>query len=269
MSIRFFKRLFSFSACSVAALAVIVALALPKFATADTYNIDFNDGPGHPGGNNWQTLYVQGFNTSLGANPAPALNTGDPVYLSQFQFYKSGMADSASNIQLAILNNIFPSSPTVNNTTTTSPTLVGLSTNTIASTAGINTGDPITFTFNNLPLTFGTDYAAVFVNVGTDTGSGAPLTPVLVSSLASDYALNPSDNAFHPVNNYGTESQFNYSTSNFISGSGFFNSFGFAGDADFTATLNTAVPEPASLLLLAGALGLVSLGWRARQSEQQ
>ena len=105
--------------------------------------------------------------------PNPGLANGTPVYLSQFQFFKSGNADTASNIQLAILNNIFPSNPTVNNLTTSSAPVVGLSNNTIASTAPIATGSPITFTFNNLPLVYGNDYAAMFVNVGNPVaGSG-------------------------------------------------------------------------------------------------
>ena len=69
------------------------------------------------------------------------------VHLDRFQFFKSGTADTASNIQLAIVNNFFLNLQTF---TTSSPELVGLSTNTIASTASIATGDPITFNFNHL-----------------------------------------------------------------------------------------------------------------------
>ena len=128
-------------------------------------------------GGNWNTVYTQGFSTSLGATPDPGVANGSPVKLSKFEFFKSGTADVAADIRLAILNDIFPSSPTVTNMTSTSPTVVGLSTNTVASTAGIATGDPIAFDFADLALTYGNYYAAVFVNVGTDVGSGAPLTP--------------------------------------------------------------------------------------------
>jgi hypothetical protein len=143
--------------------------------------------------------------------------------------------------------------------TSTSPTVVGLSTNTIASTAGIATGDPVAFDFANLPLSYGTDYAAVFVNVGTDVGNGAPLTPVRVSALAANYA-DVGGGDFHPTTNYGTESQFNYATSNFING-GFFSTFSYAGDANFRATIET-VPEPATVTLVLCATALLASCFR-------
>ena len=239
---------------------VVLALALAMLgsvAMAVPYTVSYTDG------GNWQTLYVQGFNSSLGATPNPGLSNGDPVYLTKFEFFKSGTADTAANIQLVILNNIFPSSPTVTSTTTTSPTVVGLSTNTVLSTAPIATGDPIVFNFSNLPLSYGSDYAAVFVNVGVDSGSGAPLTPVRVSALAANYA-DVGGGDFHPVTNYGTESQFVYATSNFIN-SGYFSTFSYAGDANFRATIET-VPEPAAIVLLIVGSVLLTAGVRRRIS---
>jgi hypothetical protein len=230
-------------------VAGIVVLAFAGRSLAAPYTVSYLDG------GNWQTLYVQGFNSSLGATPNPGLANGTPVYLSKFEFFKSGTADTASNIRLAILNNIFPNSPNISNTTTTSPTVVGLSTNTIASTAGIATGDPVAFNFNSLPLVYGNDYAAVFVNVGTDMGSGAPLTPVRVSALAANY-VDVGGGDFHPQTNYGSESQFIYATSNFIN-AGFFNTFSYAGDANFRATVNT-VPEPAAALLAIAAMAALA-----------
>jgi len=230
-------------------VAGIVVLAFAGRSLAAPYTVSYLDG------GNWQTLYVQGFNSSLGATPNPGLANGTPVYLSKFEFFKSGTADTASNIRLAILNNIFPNSPNISNTTTTSPTVVGLSTNTIASTAGIATGDPVAFNFNSLPLVYGNDYAAVFVNVGTDMGSGAPLTPVRVSALAANY-VDVGGGDFHPQTNYGSESQFIYATSNFIN-AGFFNTFSYAGDANFRATINT-VPEPAAALLAIAAMAALA-----------
>src|SRR4029079_7879025 len=115
------------------AFAAAIALGIAPIALASPYTVSYLDG------GNWQTLYVQGFNTKLGATPDPGLSAGSPVYLNKFEFFKSGTADAAANIRLAILNNIFPNNPTVTNTTTTSPTVVGLSTNTVLSTATIAT----------------------------------------------------------------------------------------------------------------------------------
>src|SRR3954466_11293175 len=105
-------------------LLALSLCVLGSIAGAAPYTISKTDG------GNWQTLYVQGFNSSLGATPNPGLSNGAPVYLTQFEFFKSGTADTAANIRLAILNNIFPNNPTVTNMTTTSPTVVGISTNT-------------------------------------------------------------------------------------------------------------------------------------------
>ncbi len=225
-------------------------------------------------GGSWQTLYVQGFNPSVTPSPDPGLSPSSTVNLTQFQFFKSGTEDTASNIRLAIIDNIFPSAPTVTGITTTSAHFVGLSTNTIANTSvsqinpstGLNwaVGDPETFTFSNLPLVYGNNYAAMFVNVGTDTGSGAPLTPIQVSALAANFVETPpGSGTFLPTPNYGGDGNFNLATSNFISG-GFFSTFSHGGDAVFSATL-TATPEPACLAL--GMLGLALLGGRKRMAK--
>lgn len=218
----------------VSATALLAASAV---VNAGSYTVAYTDG------GSWNTVYAQGFNTQLGASPNPGANVGDTVTLSQFQFYKSGNADTASNIQLAIFNTMYPNTATMS--TNPSSGFVGLSTNTIASTASIATGDPIAFTFDNLPLTYGSDYSAIFVN-----NSGGTLTPVLVSALTANYAQQ-SDNNFHPVTNYGTETQYQYTTTDFING-GYFSAFSYAGDADFSASLATA-PEPAALGILGAA----------------
>lgn len=237
-----------------AAIAAVVLLAIAPAAWAGSYTVSFLDG------GSWNTVYVQGFNTSLGATPNPGVANGSPVSLSKFEFFKSGSVDSAANIRLAIIDNIFPSSPTVNHMTTTSPIVVGLSTNTIADTTGIAPGDPIAFDFADLPLTYGTDYAAVLVNVGTDSGNGAPLTPVRVSALTANYTeVTPGD--WHPTSNYGTESEYNYATSDFITLTGYFNTYSYAGDANFRATLN-AVPEPAAAVAMVIGAAIVAAGRR-------
>src|SRR3954469_6354212 len=125
-------------------LAAVWLIGVP--ARAITFTNSYLDG------GTWRTIYAQGFKPSVSPNPDPILAPADTVHLDRFQFFKSGTADSASNIQLAIINNYFLNLQTF---TTTSPELLGLSTNTIASTASIATGDPITFNFNHLPLTYG------------------------------------------------------------------------------------------------------------------
>lgn len=233
-----------------AAFAVVTLLAVVP-AGAQSYTTAYLDG------GSWNTVYTQGFSTSLGATPDPGVANGSPVKLSKFEFFKSGNADGVANIRLAILNDIFPGSPTVTTMTSTSSTVVGLSTNTVASTAGIATGDPIAFDFANLPLVYGNYYAAVFVNVGADVGSGAPLTPIRVSALTANY-IDVGGGSFQPATNYGANDDFRLATSNFISG-GFFNTFSFGGDANFRATLN-AVPEPGTCcltLMLATGVALV------------
>src|ERR1700733_13590711 len=97
----------------------------------------------YPAGGSWNAVYAQGFSTSLGATPVPGAANGDTVNLTQFQFFKSGTADSAANIQLAIFNTLYPNTTGL---TTASPNFIGLSANTIASTASITLGAPITFT---------------------------------------------------------------------------------------------------------------------------
>jgi hypothetical protein len=233
-----------------AAIAAVTLLAAVP-AGAQSYTTAYLDG------GSWNTVYTQGFSTSLGATPDPGVANGSPVTLSKFEFFKSGNADGMADIRLAILNDIFPGSPTVTTMTSTSPTVVGLSTNTVASSAGIATGDPIAFDFANLPLVYGNYYAAVFVNVGADVGSGAPLTPIRVSALTANY-VDVGGGVFQPATNYGSNDDFRLATSNFISG-GFFNTFSFAGDANFRATLN-AVPEPGTwclAMMLTGSVLLV------------
>lgn len=224
----------------VASVITGMAVAILS-AKAQTYTVSYTDG------GTWSTVYAQGFSTSLGATPTPSLSIGDPVNLTQFQFFKSGTADSAANIQLAIFNTLYPDTTGL---TTADASFVGLSDNTIASTAALATGAPITFTFNNLALTYGNDYSAYFVNV-----SGTSLTPVLVSALTANYVLE-GDGNYHPATNYGTESQYQYATGNYISG-GYLSAFNYAGDANFSATFS-AVPEPAAGALLGlGALLLI------------
>src|SRR5262245_31731579 len=118
---------------AAALMATSCLMVVP--AHAITFSNSYTDG------GSWRTIYAQGFKASVSPNPNPGLGLTDTVHLDRFQFFKSGTADTASNIQLAIVSNIFLNLQTF---TTSSPELVGLSTNTVASTASIATGDPIT-----------------------------------------------------------------------------------------------------------------------------
>jgi hypothetical protein len=131
-------------------------------------------------GNTWETLYGQGFNAAINDGLTEPIEFFDPVPLSRFEFFKSGEADSVTNIRLAIIQPFYAN---VLGLTTSSAAFVGASTNTIASTANIATGDPIRFDFENLQLSYGDYYGAIFVNID-EVGN---VTPVLVSALHADF----------------------------------------------------------------------------------
>ncbi len=230
------------------ALTLCIASCQLSAALAD-FTVSYLDG------GSWNSIYAQGFSPAVSPNPDPGLGAADQVELTEFSFFKSGNADSASDIKLAIIEGFFPNIAGMN---TGSSFLVGLSDNVVASTASLGTGDPITFTFSNLPLTHGDNYAAVLVSQ-----SGSSLTPQLVSALTTNYEETPpGSGTYIPASNYGTDSQYEYSVSNFIdtsiSGS-YFHAFDFAGDANFVASFATAVPEPTTTVL--GLCGLALAFW--------
>jgi hypothetical protein len=235
----------------IATLSAIVILGVASTISAAEFEVSYLDG------GSWNSIYAQGFSPSVSPNPDLGLGAGDQVSLTEFSFFKSGNADNANDIRLAIISPFFSNIQGMN---TSSPYLVGLSDNTINGTAGIAVGDPITFTFGGLPLSYGDGYAAVTVRQ-----SGATLTPTLVPALVADYIESPAGSGtFVPETNYGTDSQFDYAVSNFIQASimdSFFNTFSSAGDANFRATF-TAVPEPTSVLLVVSCLGLAVLSRR-------
>jgi hypothetical protein len=183
---------------------------LTSAASAAPFTTSYTDGA------SWNFLYGQGFSPSELPNPDPGLALDAVVPLDRFQFFKSGNVDSAMNFRLAIVSNFFLNLDTF---TTASPELVGLSTNTIASTAGIATGDPITFNFDSLPLTYGDDYAAVFVT----EGAGGALSPVLVATLLADYVEDPpGSGTYRPESHYGDpDVDYFKSASNFINANEF------------------------------------------------
>jgi hypothetical protein len=222
-------RLISIGAALVAALFSTLQLVGP--ASAVEFTTSYTDG------GNWNSVYGQGFKASMTPSPNPGLTAADTVSLDRFQFFKSGNTDMTASFQLAILDNIFVDLDTL---TTASPQLVGLSSNTIAGTGSILTGAPISFDFEGVNLIYGdgedsvdNNYAAIFVTVGTDPGSGAPLTPILVPALIADYVETPPGSG-----TWITESAYGDATTNYFLGTTNFIS-GTAGSGRYFATFNT------------------------------
>jgi hypothetical protein len=217
------------SRCLVA-FTLLVPLAAQFNLQAAPFTASYSDG------GTWNTIYAQGFNAYVNDGMTVPLNIGDPVPLSRFEFFKSGTADTASNIRLAIITPFFMN---LDGLTTASAGFVGVSSNTISNTTGIAEGAPIRFNFESLSLTFGEYYAAVFVNID---GVGN-VTPVLVSALTADYVETaPGSGVWAPESNYDFDplnpTDYNTSTSNYLTvnefGSFFFG-FSGAGDANFKA----------------------------------
>jgi hypothetical protein len=226
-----FGRRFALATVALACLTTTAA------AQADPFTVSYLDGGTWPGSEpNFEGIFAQGFSPMLGATPNPGLTAGDLVPLDRFEVYKAGFEDSSTNIQCVILSNIYMDLATL---TTSSPELVGTSSNTVATTLGLTEGQAIQFNFDSLMLTYGNDYAAIFVNEELN----GDLTPVRVSAWTADYVeTSPGSGTYVPESNYGTNTQYQYTTSNFINVQDiggiifeYFTAFGDAGDADFTA----------------------------------
>ena len=220
---------------AAAAMVALTAAAWTPLARAVTFTTSYVDGA------NWNALYAQGFSPSQTPNPDPALPTDALVPLDRFQFFKSGNAANPINVRLAIVSNYFLNLATF---TTSSAELVGLSVNKIRDVAAIPTGGSITFHFDDLPLVYGNDYAAIFVQ----EGAAGALSPVLVATLIADYVENPPGSGiFRPESDYGDpDIDYFKSASNFINT----NEFGSFlatfnapyADANFIASFD--LPEP-------------------------
>jgi hypothetical protein len=223
------------------ASAMLAVVCLQAMLIAAPFTASYGDG------STWNTIYAQGFNAFVNDGMSEPLNVGDPVPLSRFEFFKSGNVDAASNIKLAIITPFFANIQGL--TTTTEGTFVGISTNTIASTANIATGDPIRFEFDDLQLNFGDYYGAAMVNVD-EAGN---ITPVLVSALTADYIESPvGSGTYVPESNYDftpeNPTDYNTSVSSFITVNEFgqfFFGFSGAGDANFTAYFDHDFPDSA------------------------
>lgn len=229
----------------VRAAALVAACgALARPAAGVSFTSSYLDG------GSWgeSGLYVQGFNPFVHDGPDPGLVENDTLYLNNFRFFKSGLADTASNIKLAIVSNVFMNLGNLTTDSTTTPEFVGISTNTIPSTAGLATGAPFDFQFSSLPLVFNefNNYAAIFVNE-----SAGVLTPILVSTLRADYVETPAGSGIYlPESNYGDPDPTapvndRLAVSNFTHGDDFgtfFDMFTGYADANFVASFSTTVP---------------------------
>jgi hypothetical protein len=233
---------------AVVAIAAIVGCACASPARAVSFTTSYADG------GTWSTLFAQGFKPSVSPSPNPGHPAASMVNLDRFQFFKSGATTydvggvetpipPALNVQLAIVaNSYFVNLATF---TTTSPELLGLSTNTIADVGTIATGNPITFNFNHLPLTYGANtpeeignnnYGAILV-----TNNGGSLSPVRVPAIIVDYI---STNEIE--SDYGQPGNYFLSASNFMHTNTFgsyldaFNATdsGLHGDANFIASFD-------------------------------
>lgn len=210
----------------LAALAASTAQAVP-FVTAYT------------DGEQWNSIYAQGFSPLVNPTPDPGLDFVTPVYLDRFQFFKAGLIEGAVEVsepvRLVILNNFFPDLTGLN---AEHAAVVGVSTNSV-DTASAPIGSPLTFNFDHLELDYAVnpDYAALYVT----EGEGGELTPVLVPSMIADYVESePGSGVFAPESDYGDpQLEFQYAASNFLT----VNEFGTYlsafdvphGDASFVA----------------------------------
>lgn len=244
--------------CGALAALLLTVGALP--AAAVSYTASYLDG------STWDTIYGQGFNPyTSDLLPGQPYEFGEIVPLNRWEFFKSGEADTATNIRLAIIEGVLDGQTgmyaDIANMNINDPNgpVVGISTNTIVSTASIPTGAPIRFNFDGgLDLVFGNWYGAIMVNVD---GSGN-VTPVLVSALTADYLPAPGDpNEFYPETNYDFSADpngrlpdpldplfidFFTSASNFINPDmtfgTFLTGFDWGGDANFIAYFDTVFP---------------------------
>jgi len=207
-------------------------------------------------GTNPNTFVGQNFSPST--EPTPNPGAPGTVYLQSFNFTSAGTAANTGNVatRLVILPGAYYDTNGNPNGSFT-PTIAdvtGISTNTLDTANGVS-GAPLNFTFNNLALTYGNSYAAVFATVG----AGDTLSFINVRAMYVNYVeTSPGSGVFVPVANYGGSGNFNanalYADFN---GDGFFEADNNTADAAFTATF--VVPETTSLTIVGvAAIGLLS-----------
>ena len=228
--------LFGFSSGGDAKFEAVFDLDDPRDTDFEFQSAFLTDANTWAGDANDPGIYGQGFRPSLDASQLGHL-AFDSVGLDKFSFFKDGNLDGQSDIKLAILDNMFMD---LEGLTTSSTGVLGVSTNTIASTSGLSLGDEYTFDFDSLQLGYVGDYAAIFVNEDPNGN----LTPIKVSALTVDYVeTDPNSGIFVPASNYGEEQNFRYAASSSLNmpGSGsFLIAFDNGGDARFKAVFDVA-----------------------------
>jgi hypothetical protein len=242
----------------------VVVLLLLSTCSLSAFAISFTTQ--YTDGGTWDSIFAQGFKASVSPTPDPGHGINDVVHLDRFQFTKSGATTynsgnddmgnpvlvpipSATNVQLAIVNNLFFDLTTF---TTSSSQLIGLSTNTIADVSTIPTGSPISFNFNDLPITYGKNdgdnlgvncYGAVLVN-----NNGGTLTPVRVPAIIVNYLAGQNE----IQSDYGLPYEYQLSAVGFMHTNSFGTYFdaynetvtGGHGDADFIASFDLPAGTP-------------------------
>lgn len=192
------------------------------------------------------TVTAQSFSPSIASNPNPGSAAGDTVYLSTFSFYETPNS-SGTGLKLVILDGAYPN---LAGLTTSSPAVLGISTNTV-DIAAPSDGGALTFALANVPLLFGNTYAA-----GLFTQSGTSLTPVTTQLLTANYSTPDNGANYYPTTNYGGLDNYQATASGSVSG-GYYAAYAHGGDANFYATLSTTIPEPTTAALAAAGLALV------------
>ncbi len=201
--------------------------------SSSTFNSSFlNNANATPGSANNAGIYGQGFSPSIDTNPTQNHTASELVSLSTITFFKDANNDNASEIKLAIFDNFYLD---LNDLSTERSEFIGISTNTISSTTTLSEGEFYTFDFSDLQLEYGSDYGALFVN----EDENGNLIPIKVSALTANYEeTSPGSGTYAPTSNYGTSSDYQYATSNYINDSPvgkFLSGFTSGGDARFIA----------------------------------
>jgi hypothetical protein len=247
--------------------AVIAVLALTALNVASVKAQAFTTSNTSNAGS-WASITGQGFSPSTSPTPDPGLDSSPTstatVILQQFQFFQGDPSQtSTANIEMVILNGAFPDlTPGGSPLTTTSSSVVGISTNVLAGTAGYTTGEAMTFNFNSLQLMYVSTYAA-----GLFTQSGTTLTPVSVNAETANYAVDTSGDAdngdYVPVTNYGGLDNYN-EAADYANGE-YYGAYSHGGDTNFYATLSATVPEPGVGTMVFVVASMLGVGRRRRR----